>query len=739
MTSCDLKSCYDRVAHTPAMLALLGFGVPQEPLLSLFHSIQNMKYKTRTTYGDSTKTFGGIEAGYSAKPQGFGQGNGMASQGWSGMSSRMFEVMHKRGKVTQFYTPISINSLELSGLSYVDDADMFADAEGLNSPETTLHKMQETVDCWQGVANSTGGAIKTSKSWWFLLHYDWDNKGNWSYGNLDNLSATTLTSINHNQQREPLQYLPSDQGKKMLGVFLTPNGSNKLQISKMTEKISQTVEYVRTGHLQPHEAWTALTTMILKSVEYPLPVLTLTEAECKQIMWKILKVYLPKSHINRYITRDVLFGDIGSQGLGIKNIFLTQGISHITNLIEHTWKDTISGHLMRASLEQLRLEIGSNIPILQSDYVDYEDRILTTSWIQHTWSFMSQQQIQLNDNTPTIPLAREGDRIIMDEIASKGNYTNHEIKRINKIRIYLKAFTLSDISTGDGLFITKNAWEGKLEPTDCRYNGCNWPLWKSIDKGDIKLWQQSLSNSFCTRRERKLDQELGCWIQRPKETWQWYLDKNGTSLYRYFQSEWQIFTNLLSTVRHKQFGFISEDLTTSGDPTDIIPTTVLIKHDGIHCEGTSRLAIQSDEPPIVDDYLDWLHFTKESSESIDQLIHDIRQGTAVAVSDGSYKETIQFGTAAWRIESKDSEQFIQGTSISPGPPQLQNAYRSELVGQLAIFEELRQLSKSNSLDTGHVIIACDGINALDVGRYKGIDKISPNSKHCDITSATKKI
>ena len=87
MTSCDLKSCYDRVAHTPAMLALLGFGAPKQPLLSLFHSIQNMRYTTRTTYGDSSKTFGGMEEGFTAKPQGFGQGNGLASQGWTGLSS----------------------------------------------------------------------------------------------------------------------------------------------------------------------------------------------------------------------------------------------------------------------------------------------------------------------------------------------------------------------------------------------------------------------------------------------------------------------------------------------------------------------------------------------------------------------------------------------------------------------------------------------------------------------------
>ena len=34
LTSCDLKSCYDRIVHTPAMLACQSFGIPKNPLLS---------------------------------------------------------------------------------------------------------------------------------------------------------------------------------------------------------------------------------------------------------------------------------------------------------------------------------------------------------------------------------------------------------------------------------------------------------------------------------------------------------------------------------------------------------------------------------------------------------------------------------------------------------------------------------------------------------------------------------
>ena len=34
MTAADLKSCYDRVAHVAAVLALRSFGIPLEPIIS---------------------------------------------------------------------------------------------------------------------------------------------------------------------------------------------------------------------------------------------------------------------------------------------------------------------------------------------------------------------------------------------------------------------------------------------------------------------------------------------------------------------------------------------------------------------------------------------------------------------------------------------------------------------------------------------------------------------------------
>ena len=92
MTSCNLKSCYDRISHTPAIMAMHRIGVPIEPASSMFQTIQLAQHSTRTAYGDSSMTYGGQED-FNAPVMGVGQGNGCGPQVWAAVSSAMFEVM----------------------------------------------------------------------------------------------------------------------------------------------------------------------------------------------------------------------------------------------------------------------------------------------------------------------------------------------------------------------------------------------------------------------------------------------------------------------------------------------------------------------------------------------------------------------------------------------------------------------------------------------------------------------
>ena len=199
----------------------------------------------------------------------------------------------------------------------------------------------------------------------------------------------------------------------------------------MKKKTVQLGELVCTGHLDKYEAWSSLTLMAMKSLEYPLPALTLTEDECTQIMWPLLKGYLPKTGVNCHFPRNILYGSPEEQGLGLKNLYVSQGVAHVVDIIQHTWYNSLTGKLIRQSLEHLRMELGINGNIFNLDFTKHKGLILNNSWIQHTWKFMSEFKIQLQIETADIKLRQTGDKCIMEEVLNKNVLSNNELRWFN--------------------------------------------------------------------------------------------------------------------------------------------------------------------------------------------------------------------------------------------------------------------------------------------------------------------
>ncbi len=76
--------------------------------------------------------------------------------------------------------------MKTCGFAFVDNSDIIASSGYGNNPTHTLEKMQQAIDCWQGVAKSTGGALELSKSWWYLIQFKWTN-GKWDYKSRNNM------------------------------------------------------------------------------------------------------------------------------------------------------------------------------------------------------------------------------------------------------------------------------------------------------------------------------------------------------------------------------------------------------------------------------------------------------------------------------------------------------------------------------------------------------------------------
>ena len=57
--SIDARSCYERIVHVAAFLALRRLGVPKSMIIRLLHTIQMTEHSARTSFGDSKAAYGG--------------------------------------------------------------------------------------------------------------------------------------------------------------------------------------------------------------------------------------------------------------------------------------------------------------------------------------------------------------------------------------------------------------------------------------------------------------------------------------------------------------------------------------------------------------------------------------------------------------------------------------------------------------------------------------------------------
>jgi len=66
-------------------------------------------------------------------------------------------------------------------------------------------------------------------------------------------------------------------------------------------------EHIRTGFVTPEEAWLALKSTIMKSLEYPMECVSLSEFQWQFILAPIPWYTLPKARINQNFPRDLLY------------------------------------------------------------------------------------------------------------------------------------------------------------------------------------------------------------------------------------------------------------------------------------------------------------------------------------------------------------------------------------------------------------------------------------------------
>ena len=744
MCSCDLKSCYDRIVHTAASIAMQRVGISLSKIQSMFGCVQKLVHRIRTLFGDSEDSYGGNEDTHRFKfpPQGAGQGNGAAPSIWSVLSSTIFEILHEEGYSSTFVCALSCGLFKLCGFSYVDDCDLFRLGD---NPASVAAEMKGMLAMWDHLMEVTGAAIAPDKCWWYLADFSWKD-GKWTM--VDAGAEEELTVRDKDGNICPLTYLRVSESKEMLGIFLAPDGNDKAQLKKLKSKVHSWVEFLSTGGLDWGTVWTALRTTIMKSIAYALPATSFTEKQIKEILVPLYRVALPRSGFTMSYPRDVLHGPVALQGNGLDYLYDMQYTNHIRDILDYGHKQNVTGKFVRLAIEGIKLEAGIQGPLFEfRKSLPYLNT--TNSWVYKTWLFCREHDIEFDEKCGNIEPKRKNDKVLMESFLSAG-YSAAELRILNRCRLYMRATTLSDLTTGDGQRLQDDIFRGLRQLNQDSYD---WPAQGKPPPREWNLWGSALRCCFAPT-QGKLLSPLGEWLSDiPSESyyseWEWWVDQSGV-LFRFHNKSWfelrcvnrcsRRSTRLSCKLFHKLPSSYKQLPTR---PSHIRRTTVTSQFfSTIQSQGSLSKLLSPTLPTDSTDLLSharlhkeaWLfqYFDLKVDESV--LLSLLANNQLASVSDGSFHPTRRTGSMGWCLAHKTSGKIVlQGGGLIPGTNDLHCSYRSEAGGLLASVTILEILESYFSITTPYSqIVACDGESALYRCLVGGRGRLSTSIKHCDI-------
>ena len=130
----------------------------------------------------------------------------------------------------------------------------------------------------------------------------------------------------------------------------------------------------------------------------------------------------------------------------------------------------------------------------------------------------------------------------------------------------------------------------------------------------------------------------------------------------------------------------------------------------VWCQGNRPSIYQTASRTSVQEYVSendqWTIRSLDCPSNGAVIARALIQGTAIAICDGSYKD--QFGTAGFVLQNGFSrESRILGANVTPGHPDEQNPYRSEIGGMAAIVVVVEALTLLYDIQTWTIELGFD--------------------------------
>jgi hypothetical protein len=160
---------------------------------------------------------------------------------------------------------------------------------------------------------------------------------------------------------------------------------------------------------------------------------------------------------------------------------------------------------------------------------------LTPKWTTECWRFLKLCDATIK-TTGTKPLqGRKGDVALMEVFANKKKNAK-EMKDINRCRMYLQVFYLSDVTNIAGHHIEE--WAIKVKQDGTRSSKWEWPIQQRPPMVARKVWNKVIGEAFI--EEEDITHQLGEWYDEGGyQQTEWHLNAREGTLYRCKNGKWE--------------------------------------------------------------------------------------------------------------------------------------------------------------------------------------------------------
>jgi hypothetical protein len=379
--SVDLGNCYDAVAHPVANIALQSFKVRATTVAMMLYVLQTMNFYLRTGFGQSIVPYGGTKED---PTMGLAQGNGAAPPGFLAVSTLMIEVYKRLGHGSNFVSAWSGDAFFLAAILYVDDSDLLHLSMVASDEDAAfLAQVQEATFDWGGLVQATGGYLKPSKCFWYMLAWRWV-RGKPTLKKVSQLPDTPLRIPQPDGSEVTIPLKEVTASEKKLGVWTCPAGDFGVHVEQMRSKGVAWAEKLAAGKCPPRDAWLGLRHQLWRQMSYGLIAVSHPPDKLEEAFQSVWYKCLPSLRVNRNIAKEWRMLPARFQGLEMPNVNVNL-LGRKIQLIERHWGcGDVTGKFLRHAYEIFQVEVGLDGCVFGRAFQQY-GILATNGWFKNLW------------------------------------------------------------------------------------------------------------------------------------------------------------------------------------------------------------------------------------------------------------------------------------------------------------------------------------------------------------------